>query len=432
MKPPISDYDWVREVQPNLKNHDSIPLTGTAPPFPWDDFSHRLSRSFEKEGIRIEPGEICWRPKDTLYQGMGDSPFPLNISVPPLQGEVTWVMPLQEVSTLAALLLTKDSHPLPLHDADFTESFTRFVTIEVLHQFTQLQFDESLFPVLTHQGGLPSGDSLCWEIRLHIDSYNFLGRLIISTEFRASWVDYFADKHASSLLSQEMSQLATARIHLEAGKTELNLAKWMTAKLGDLLVLDSCSIDPDTYTGRVMLTHNGKTAFRAKLKEGTLKILELPLLHEVNTSMAQNPEDEDEMNDLDLSEDEDLFSDLDDELFEEDEEGEGEEGESDDSEEEEVDASPKKKKRQGEEKGSSAVASNLISPEQIPVNVIVEVGQVEMTMEQLIKLEPGNLLDVNLNPKNGVDLTINGKLVGKGELIRIGDVIGVRILQLGR
>lgn len=429
MTPSTSDYHWVREVNPDLKNLDSIPLTGAAPPFPWEDFSDRLSRSFEKEGIRIEPGEICWRPKETLYQGMGNSPFPLNLSVPPLQGEVTWVMPVEEISTLAALLLTKDSHPLPLHDNDFTESFTRFLTLEVLHQFRKLQFDETLFPVLTHQGHLPSEDSLCWEIRLHIDSHNFLGRLIISTEFRASWVAYFAEKQATSLLSQKMSQLATVHVHLEAGKTELTLGQWMTVKLGDVVVLDSCSLDLDTFTGRLTLTHNGKTAFRAKLKDGALKILELPLLHEVNTSMAQNPEDENEMNDLNL--DEDLFFDLDDELFDEDE---GNEEKVDSAEAEERDVPPKKKKDKNgkESENTPSAASTLLAPKQIPVNIVVEIGQVEMTMEQLIKLEPGNLLDVNLNPKNGVDLTINGKLVGKGELVRIGDIIGVRILELGR
>ena len=55
-----------------------------------------------------------------------------------------------------------------------------------------------------------------------------------------------------------------------------------------------------------------------------------------------------------------------------------------------------------------------------------------MTIEQLLKLEPGNLLEIDIHPENGVDLTINGKIVGKGELIHIGEAIGVRVLELGR
>ena len=58
----------------------------------------------------------------------------------------------------------------------------------------------------------------------------------------------------------------------------------------------------------------------------------------------------------------------------------------------------------------------MFSPEQIPLNVIVEVGRIQMTMEQLMKLEPGNMLDIDIHPENGVNLTIQGKLVGKESL----------------
>src|SRR5437763_3798845 len=94
---PSSSYDWVREIKPDLKQLDSIPLTGATPPFPWDDFSNRLGRSFDREGMKIHPGEIAWRAKENLYEGLGDSPFPLIISIPSLRGQVSWVMPSQEI-----------------------------------------------------------------------------------------------------------------------------------------------------------------------------------------------------------------------------------------------------------------------------------------------------------------------------------------------
>ncbi len=73
----------------------------------------------------------------------------------------------------------------------------------------------------------------------------------------------------------------------------------------------------------------------------------------------------------------------------------------------------------------------MIPSNEIPLKITVEAGQIELTIEEFLKLEPGNLLETHLHPKDGVNLTINGKIVGKGELIRIGDVIGVRVLQLG-
>lgn len=431
-----SSYDWVREIKPDLKQLDSIPLTGATPPFPWDDFSARLAQSFDREGLKIHPGEIAWRAKEKLYEGLGDSVFPLIITIPSLRGQVSWAMPAQEIPLLAGLLLTKESHPIPLHDPSFSESFYHFLALEVLYNFTQVTFDKTLSPVLTHQTKLADEDSLCLDISVEIHNHTTWGRLIISPEFRLSWVDHFAQNQEPSLLTQQMAQLVDVFVNLEAGKVQLNLAEWMSVKLGDVVALDSCSLDSELLEGRVTLTVNGRSAFRAKLKDGTLKILESPLLHEVETPMAKQTEEEnnDEESDLDLTEesddvvddelgeeddDDDLFSDTDDDLFADDNEQEAENKAV--VEEKPIKPAPITKE-----------IKSPIAPENIPVTVIVEIGQVHMTMDQLLKLEPGNLLDVNLHPENGVDLTINGKVVGKGELIRIGDVIGVRVLQLGR
>lgn len=80
---------------------------------------------------------------------------------------------------------------------------------------------------------------------------------------------------------------------------------------------------------------------------------------------------------------------------------------------------------------SSGIKRESISPEELPVVLTMEIGRVELPVGQLLQLEPGNLLELNPLPLNGVDLTINGKIVGKGELIRIGDILGIRVIQLG-
>lgn len=418
-----SSYDWVREIQPNLKKLDSIPLTGNAPPFPWPDFSARLARSFDSE-LAIEPGEMAWRPKENLYEGLGDSPFPLIFSLSPLKGQVCWVMPSQEMAVLAALLLTKQSHPLALHDSALNESFYRFLALEVLYHLTQVSFGKTLTPILTQQTTLPSQDSLCWDISTQLQGQTIWGRLLISPEFRQSWVEHFAQQHELSPLSQQMSQLIDITVHVEAGHTYLSLAEWKAVQPGDFIILDRHSLDSENLDGRVMLTINGKPAFRAKIKDKTLKILELPLLHEVNTPMAKHPEDENEHenedSDLDLTEeeleDESLFDMTEDEDLLTEEETDTESTETAPEEESPVAVAPQPK---------------LLTPEQIPVNLTVEVGRIQMTMDQLLKLEPGNLLEIDVHPEHGVDLTINGKLVGKGELIRIGETLGVRVVQIG-
>ncbi|MFI0434101.1 MAG: type III secretion system cytoplasmic ring protein SctQ [Parachlamydiaceae bacterium] len=430
-----SSYGWLREINPHLKELDSIPLTGAPPPFPWDDFSARLARSFDRQDVKILPGEISWQSKEHLYEGMGHSPFPLVFTIPSIKGQICWIIPKEEIPILAALLLSKQCPLIPLYDEEFNQSFYRFLAIEALYHFTQLSFDRHLCPVLTNEISPPVEDSLTFDIALQIGDHTGKGRFIISPEFRQSWVDYFAPKQHPCILSEQIAELAEIVVHLEAGKTQLNLAEWMSLKLGDFLTLDHCSIDPVHFDGRLMLTINGKQTFRAKLKDETLKILELPLLHEVDTSMPKQPDDD--FSDLDFTEehdhseidddDDDLFADTDDDLFDDNEEPESKTN---------VQIQETQKRTSGASSSpppSRQLKENqpLFSAEEIPVTIVVEVGQVKMTIDQLLKLEPGNLLNVTLHPKNGVDLTINGKTVGKGELIQIGDVIGVRILDLG-
>jgi flagellar motor switch protein FliN/FliY len=442
MTVPSSSYDWMRKINPDLKNLDAIPLTGNVPDFPWEEFSARLSRSFDREGLKIQPGEISWRESDHLYEGLGDSPFPLNFAIPPLRGEVSWVMPSQEIPVLAAILLTKESHPLTLHDDELISSFYRFLALEVLYHFTEVPFDQSLTPILTERATLPKQDSLCLDISLLLKNHTISGRLILSAEFRNSWVEHFAQKYASSPRSEQMAKLAEVAVHLEVGKMQLTLAEWMSVKSGDFLLLDHCSLESDTFNGRVILTINGKQTFRAKIKDNTLKILELPLLHEAETYMAKK-HDDDDVSEIDLSEEnedesedeeEDFFSDADDDLFSAEEDEEETEEEATQTEETELEQEELEEKipRSQEQKQTQASKKDRpISPEQIPVTLIVEAGQIQMTMEQLMNLEPGNILEINLHPEDGVDLTINGRTVGRGELIRIGEAIGVRILQMG-
>ena len=279
--PAHSSFDWVRNVSPNLKKLDAIPLTGATPPFPWADFSAKLAKAFDREDLTIVPGETTWRTTEELYEGLGDAPVALTFTIPSLRGQAWWVMPSQEMDVLAALLLTRETHPLTFHDPDLSESFYRFLALEVLYQLTQVSFDKTVAPILTSEATLPNQDALCKDISISLQGQTLWGRLIISPEFRLSWVEHFAQSESPSDTAEQLKASVEVTLQVEAGKCELSQEEWKSLKPGDFLLLDSCSLDPEDFNGRVMLTIDEKQLFRAKLKKGTLKILEFPLLHEV-------------------------------------------------------------------------------------------------------------------------------------------------------
>lgn len=71
-----------------------------------------------------------------------------------------------------------------------------------------------------------------------------------------------------------------------------------------------------------------------------------------------------------------------------------------------------------------------ISPEELTLTLSIEAGSIELPLEQLLSLKAGAVLETGLRPEQGVQLMVGKQCVGKGELIKIGDTIGVRILEI--
>lgn len=74
-----------------------------------------------------------------------------------------------------------------------------------------------------------------------------------------------------------------------------------------------------------------------------------------------------------------------------------------------------------------------ISPEEPVeegVTLIAEIEPLHLPLQQLLHIEPGILLDHSLHPEHGVFLTIDEKKVGQGELLKLGDLLGIRILEI--
>jgi flagellar motor switch protein FliN len=82
---------------------------------------------------------------------------------------------------------------------------------------------------------------------------------------------------------------------------------------------------------------------------------------------------------------------------------------------------------QKEENRHSHHAEALIGD--IPVKLTFKVGETQMTFAELIDLQPGYIFEMDNDLEKPVEIKANGKSVGKGELVKIGDRLGVRVLE---
>ena len=68
----------------------------------------------------------------------------------------------------------------------------------------------------------------------------------------------------------------------------------------------------------------------------------------------------------------------------------------------------------------------------IPITLTVELSRMKMRLSELKRLVPGILLSLKKKPVEDVLIAANGKIIGRGRLINLGDEIGVEILSVER
>lgn len=81
------------------------------------------------------------------------------------------------------------------------------------------------------------------------------------------------------------------------------------------------------------------------------------------------------------------------------------------------------------------------SPEEFPVQSIekmydvkvkieVVLGTTKMTLEEILKLNPGSVVELNKLAGEPVDIVANGKLIARAEVVVIEDNFGIKIIEI--
>lgn len=66
----------------------------------------------------------------------------------------------------------------------------------------------------------------------------------------------------------------------------------------------------------------------------------------------------------------------------------------------------------------------------VPVKLSAELGSCQMTMEELLRLEMGSVVQLDKAANANVDIFVNNKLVARGEVVVAEDHFGIRIKEL--
>lgn len=66
----------------------------------------------------------------------------------------------------------------------------------------------------------------------------------------------------------------------------------------------------------------------------------------------------------------------------------------------------------------------------VPLEVTVELGRSRMTIQDLLALSPGSVLELDKVAGEPLDIVVNDRLIARGEAVVINDKFGIRITDI--
>ncbi len=373
-KQPLS---WLRKIDEELVNLDEIPLLKSPCAFDWEEFSESIASTLDISSIKILPSEeMLWREGKAITEGLGEDCLFLSFTASPINGDVFWIMNNSDIAKLSSKLLVKEEEK-KITSPSLQEGFYRYLTLQALSLIEATKTFEGLSLKINDNPSLSNNAALCVDVTIKIGKHSCTGRLCLTPEFRKAWEEYFSQ--FPPIAEKGIEKKLEIPIKIQAGYTSLSLPEWEKVKVGDFILLDRGNLNPKTERGIVTLVLGNAPLFHAKIKQNRIKILDYALYEEETMDTEENNQIEEE-------------------------------------EIEEI----------------TPVEESPTSIKEMPISIVVEVARFRITMEKLTQLQPGNFLELPISAEQGVNLTVNGKKIGRAELVHLGEALGIRIIELGK
>lgn len=72
----------------------------------------------------------------------------------------------------------------------------------------------------------------------------------------------------------------------------------------------------------------------------------------------------------------------------------------------------------------------LASLAEVPLSIEIRLGEVSVPLAELLELQAGSVLTLDRSLEEPVEVLAGGKVIAHGEIVAVGDQLGVRILEV--
>ena len=80
--------------------------------------------------------------------------------------------------------------------------------------------------------------------------------------------------------------------------------------------------------------------------------------------------------------------------------------------------------------GADSLVRDLEFLYEVPLQVSVEVGRARILLKDLLQMGEGYVVELDKMAGEPLDLYVNGRLIARGEAVRIGDKFGIKLTEV--
>lgn len=390
----------IQKLSSALEERKEIPMWGNLPSFPLSEFASLLKKTFGSKDLSIEISKADWISKEDLEDMLSSSLTPLYFCMHPLSPSFSLYLSNEDLEKFSVFVTDVDEKRT-LNNQAFEKAFTQFIFLKVLKHVDELKVYEGLKVKLTTTPALVE-ESYTIDLAIRFSEKEIVAKLVLPKTFHHILTSHYASK---PIVLQRLDSHLPLTLSVTAGKVLLDLKQIEMLELGDFVFLDQCYYHPDTHQGTLMLTFHSKTLMYVKRKNHEIKILdfagyEYENPHPIGDAMDENedilfPEEEPFEEELELNEEENL--------------------------EENIPSSE-----------PLPTAEKLNQATSVPLVLSVELAKITLPLSEILALSAGTLLKIPMNIEHHVSLVLNSQVVAKGQLVAVGDVVGVKISEVAK
>lgn len=75
-------------------------------------------------------------------------------------------------------------------------------------------------------------------------------------------------------------------------------------------------------------------------------------------------------------------------------------------------------------------AADLAPVFDVPVNIQAVMGRTQMEVQDLLRLKPGSVLELDRRVGEAIDIYVNNRLVARGEIVIVDERLGVTMTEI--